>query len=181
MLFPERFLKCHAENRYIISHFINNPLPDWLMFDYPNAVSLLCTCIRNGLLDSKKSKKLVACVNCDLKGLRDEEIMLLKSQGFFDDIKEYMMKGLHNGNAFSYTKINGQSVELAYFVKYCLMTDHEGERFTTLLNNTLVGLENSSVFNELEEVLTQHSEILEYIKEVIANKGQELCDFFTRL
>ncbi|MEN3134654.1 hypothetical protein [Bacillus albus] len=181
MLFPERFLKCHAENRSIISHFINNPLPDWLVFDYPNAVSLLCTCIRNGLLDSKKSKKLVSCVNCDLKGLREEEIMLLKSHGFFDDIKEYMMRDLHNGNAFSYTKINGQSVELAYFVKYCLMTDGDGERFTTLLNNTLVDLKNSSVFRELEEVLTQNPDILEYIKGVIRNEGQELCEFFTRL
>ncbi|WP_234881333.1 hypothetical protein [Bacillus mycoides] len=181
MRFPERFLKCYAEKKPVISKFINQDLPDWLSSNYPNAVSILCTCIRNELLDSKESKKLVARVSCDLKGLRDEEIMLLKSHGFFDYIKENMMKGLHNGKAFSYSKINGKSVELACFVKYCLMTDHEGERFTILLNNTLVDLENSSVFNELEEVLTQHPEILQYIKEVIANEGQELCDFFTRL
>ncbi|WP_257149209.1 hypothetical protein [Bacillus cereus] len=181
MLFPERFLKCHAGNRAIISHFINNMLPDWLIFDYPNAVSLLCTCIRNGLLDSKESKQLVACVNCDLKGLRDEEIMLLKSHGFFDDIKENMMKGLHNGKAFSYSKINGKSVELAYFVKYCLMTDYEGVRFTTLLNNTLVDLDKPAVFRELKEVLTQNPDILQYIKGTIGNEGQELCQFFAEL
>ncbi|MCU0097576.1 hypothetical protein N7917_30290 [Bacillus sp. OR9] len=92
-----------------------------------------------------------------------------------------MMKGLHNGKAFSYSKINGKSVELAYFVKYCLTTDHEGERFTTLLNNTLFDLENPSVFRELEEVLTQNPEILQYIKDVISNEGQELCEFFTRI
>ena len=92
-----------------------------------------------------------------------------------------MMKDLHNGIAFSYTKINGQSVELAYFVKYCLMADGDGERFTTLLNNTLVDLKNPSVFRELEEVLTQNPDILKYIKGVIGNGGYELCEFFTRL
>ncbi|WP_255289309.1 hypothetical protein [Bacillus cereus] len=179
--FPERFLKCHAEKKPVISKFINQDLPVWISANNPNAVSILCTCIRNGLLDSTESKKLVARVSCDLKGLRDEEILLLKSEGFFDYIKENMMKGLHNGKAFSYSKINGKSVELAYFVKYCLTTDHEAERFTTLLNNTLFDLENPSVFRELEEVLTQNPEILQYIKDVISNGGQELCEFFAEL
>ncbi|MGK0535942.1 hypothetical protein [Bacillus sp. 'calajunan'] len=181
MLFPVRFLKCHAEKKPVISKFINQDLPGWLSANNPNAVSILCTCIRNGLLDSTESKKLVVRVSCDLKGLRHEEILLLKSQGFFDYIKENMMKGLHNGKAFSYSKVNGKSVELAYFVKYCLMTDDDGERFATLLNNTLVDLENPSVFRELEEVLTQHPEILQYIKDVISNGDQELCEFFKRI
>ncbi|MBJ7966933.1 hypothetical protein JDS84_25790 [Bacillus cereus] len=61
------------------------------------------------------------------------------------------------------------------------MTDDDGERFAILLNNTLVDLKNPSVFRELEEVLTQNPDILEYIKDVIRNEGQELCEFFTRL
>ncbi|WP_234483382.1 hypothetical protein [Bacillus sp. S56] len=181
MLFPERFLQCYAENRSIISHFINNELPDWLFLDIPNAVSLLCTCIKNNFLDSNKLKELIANVNCDLKNLNREEIILLKNYGFFENIKENMMKSLHNGKSFSYSNINGKSVELAYFVKYCLMTDYDGERFAILLNNTLVDLKNPSVFRELEEVLTQNPDILEYIKDVIRNEGQELCEFFTRL
>lgn len=181
LMFPERFLQCYAEKRSIISYFINVDLPAWLFVDSPNAVSLLFTCIRNGFLDSNKSKELVANVNCDLKNLNREEIILLKNHGFFENIKENMMKSLHNGKSFSYSNINGKSVELAYFVKYCLMTDDDGERFTTLLNNTLVDLKNPSVFRELEEVLTQNPDILQYIKDVIGNDGQELCEFFTRL
>ncbi|WP_257188604.1 hypothetical protein [Bacillus cereus] len=181
LLFSERFLKCHAANRSIISHYINNDLPNWLFLDLPNAVNLLFTCIKNGFLDSNKSKELVAHVCCDLKNLNGEEIILLKSHGFFENIKENMMKSLHNGKSFSYSNINGKSVELAYFVKYCLITEDDGERFTTLLNDTLVDLKNPSVFRELEEVLTQNPDILQYIKGVIDNEGQELCDFFKRL
>ncbi|WP_257145606.1 hypothetical protein [Bacillus cereus] len=181
LLFPERFLKCYEEQKSVISKFINQDLPFWLTSNYPNAVIILCICIRNGFLDSKESKKLTARVSCNLKELNREEIMLLKSHGFFDNIKDNMMSGLHNGKAFSFSKINGKSVELSYFIKYSLMTDPDGERFVTLLNNTLFELENSSVFRELEEVLTQHPEILQYIKDVISNEEQELCEFFTRI
>ncbi|EEM92737.1 MULTISPECIES: hypothetical protein [Bacillus cereus group] len=181
MHFPERFLKCYAEKQPVIIKFINQDLPFWLRSNSLNAVSILCTCIRNKLLNSKESKRLVAHVSCDLKALTDEEIMLLKDHGFFENIKENMMKDLHNGKSFSYSNINGKSVELSYFVKYCLMTDDDGERFTTLLNNTLVDLKNSSVFRELKEVLTQNPDILQYIKSVIGNEGQELCEFFAEL
>ncbi|WP_227414938.1 hypothetical protein [Bacillus thuringiensis] len=179
--FPERFLKCYTEKERVIIKFVNQDLPFWLSCDSLNAVNILCTCIRNKLLNSEESKKLVEHVSCDLKGLTYEEIMLLKDHGFFENIKENMMEGLHNGKSFSYSNINGKSVELSYFVKYCLMTDDDGERFTILLNNTLVDLKNSSVFRELEEVLTQNPDILEYIKGVIGNEGQELCEFFAEL
>ncbi|WP_227495994.1 hypothetical protein [Bacillus mycoides] len=179
--FPERFLICYEEKKPVIIKFVNQDLPFWLDCGSLNAVSILCTCIRNKLLNSKESKKLVELVGCDLKRLTDEEIKLLKDHGFFENIKENIMEGLHNGKSFSYTNINGKSVELAYFVKYCLMTDDDGERFTTLLNNTLVDLKNPSVFRELEEVLTQNSDILQYIKSVISNEGQELCEFFAEL
>lgn len=181
VLFPERFLQCHAENRSRISSYVNNELPHWVSWNIPNAVSLLCTSIRNELLNPEKVKELVSQINCDLKKLSREEIILLKSHDYFENVKTEMMSGLYRKESLSYEKINGKSVQLACFVKYCLTTDQDGERFTVLLNNTLKSLINPSVFNELKEVLTQEPQILQYIKDVLAKQNEELCNFFNNL
>lgn len=136
---------------------------------------------QNDLIDPATIKPLVAQVNCNLKELSHAEIILLKNHGYFEIAKKDMMSGLYRNESFSFGKINGNSVKLAYFVKYCLTTDQEGERFTVLLNNTLKSLINPSVFDELKEVLIQKPQILQFIKDVLKKEGQELCNFFNEL
>ncbi|WP_416808993.1 hypothetical protein [Bacillus thuringiensis] len=94
LVFPERFLQCHAESSSIISEYINKTLPKWLSWNVPSVVSLLCTCIRNELLEPGKSEELVARLDCDLKELSREEITLIKKHGYFENIKKDMMSDL---------------------------------------------------------------------------------------
>ncbi|WP_180229286.1 hypothetical protein [Bacillus pseudomycoides] len=179
--FPERFTQC-LNKRPIISHFINKELPDYLFFNYPNAVELLCKCLRNELIDTTNSQKLINNINSsDLKQLTSEQIILLKTHGYFEKIKNSMMNKLHCGHSFSYSTINGNSVGLAYFIKYCLIEDEDSEKFIVLLNNTFKTLDNESVFKELNDVLIEKTEILDFIKTTLESKNEELCDFFCNL
>lgn len=180
-LFPERFLQCFKESPSVIGNFINFELTEAVFFNYPNAINILCTCLQNDLIEPATIKPLVAQVNCNLKELSRAEIILLKNHGYFEIVKKDMMSGLYRNESFSFEKINGNSVKLAYFVKYCLTTDSEGERFTVLLNNTLKSLINPAVFDELKEVLIQKPQILQFIKDVLKKEEQELCKFFNEL
>lgn len=179
--FPERFTQC-LSNQSIISNFINYELEDALILGFPNSVELLCKCLRNGLIDTTNSKELIYLINSiDLKQLSHEQIILLKTHGYFEKIKSSMMTNLYYDESFSYSTINGNSVELAYFIKYCLMEEKDSERFIVLLNNTFKSLKNDTVFSELSAVLLEKREILAFIKTTLESKKEELCDFLSNL
>lgn len=179
-LFPNRFTLV-LENHSIISYFINKELPEALKFDFPNAVEILFSCLRNGLIESNHSQKYMSYVDCDLKQLGHEHLYLLKSHGYFENFKKKMMSDLYRGKSFSYSKINGNSVDLAYFIKYCILTDQENKEFIVLLNNTLKTLDNETVFAELKEVLINNSTILDFLKRTLDHEKEDLCDFLKNL
>ncbi|WP_198516183.1 hypothetical protein [Lysinibacillus xylanilyticus] len=179
-LFPDRFVQCSGKTS-IISHFINNDLPDALIFDYPYAVELFLKCLQNGLIEPEHSQKYTSYIDSDLRGLKEDQIRLLKRHGYFERFKKHIMSDIYNGRSFAYSKINGKSLELGYFIKYCIMDDPDNIQIISLLNNTLKTLDNESTFKSLKKVFDENPAILEFLKQTVTDKGEDLCEFFKSL